>query len=104
MRKVMFALAVVAASASLVHNAYAGETEVVCLTPDGSKALCKPNGVLVWQSQDAPHKTVILFGAGGSLPAYLDRFRELAESGNDVEVRGPCRSACTMIVAYIPAH
>src|SRR5262245_16420673 len=68
---------VAALSLMLVHNAYAGEDEVVCLTPDASKALC---GVLVTprdaEIANAPHKTVILHGSGGSLPDYLDRFRE----------------------------
>jgi len=33
---------------------------------------------------------------------HVNRFKRLANSGDSVEIRGPCFSACTMIVAYVP--
>ena len=74
--KKLFLTSIAALSLMLVHNAYAGEDEVVvCLTPDGSQTLCKPNGVLMTprdaEIANAPHKTVILYGSGGSLFGYL---------------------------------
>jgi hypothetical protein len=32
----------------------------------------------------------------------MRRWRELAQSDDDVEIRGPCFSACTLIVGYVP--
>jgi hypothetical protein len=46
--------------------------------------------------------TVILFEPGGVITEHIERWRELARSGGDVEILGPCYSACTLIVAYVP--
>jgi hypothetical protein len=45
---------------------------------------------------------VILFERGGVIKEHIERWQELARSGLDVEILGPCFSACTMIVAYVP--
>jgi hypothetical protein len=45
---------------------------------------------------------VILFEPGGVVKEHVERWRELARSGADVEILGPCYSACTLIVAYVP--
>jgi hypothetical protein len=46
--------------------------------------------------------TVLYYEPGGILPEHEARFKALAESGDDVEVRSLCGSACTMIMAYVP--
>ena len=45
---------------------------------------------------------VILFEPGGVIKEHVERWRELARSGADVEILGPCYSACTLIVTYVP--
>jgi hypothetical protein len=47
-------------------------------------------------------KTVLYNEPGGSLDEHLKRWRALAQSNDDVEIRGRCPSACTMILAYVP--
>jgi hypothetical protein len=47
-------------------------------------------------------KTVLYYEPGGILHEHEARWRALAESGDDVEMRGPCVSGCTMIMAYVP--
>jgi hypothetical protein len=52
----------------------------------------------VWPAQ----KVVLHRGPGGLITEHVKRFQELAQSGDSVEIRGPCFSACTLIVAYVP--
>jgi hypothetical protein len=47
-------------------------------------------------------KTVLYEEPGGVLQEHERRWIMLAATGNEVEIRGPCMSACTMIMAYIP--
>src|SRR5262249_36513786 len=51
----------------------------------------------VWPAQ----KLVLHRGPGGLIAEHAKRFQELAQSGDSVEIRGPCFSACTLIVAYV---
>jgi hypothetical protein len=39
---------------------------------------------------------------GGNLEQHKEYFKALAASGEDVEVRDACWSACTLVLAYIP--
>jgi hypothetical protein len=51
-----------------------------------------------------PRLTTVLYDeSGGILQEHIKRFKALAASGNNVEVRSYCPSACTMIVAYVPS-
>src|SRR5262249_35676451 len=47
-----------------------------------------------------------MYGSARGAPSngrpYRDRWQALAASGDDVEIRGPCVSACTLIVAFVP--
>jgi hypothetical protein len=45
---------------------------------------------------------VIEFEPGGVIAEHVKRWQDLASSGADVEIRGPCFSACTLVVGYIP--
>src|SRR5262245_66214282 len=47
-------------------------------------------------------KTVLYFEPGGVLHEHIRRWQALAASGDDVEIRGLCGSACTLIMAYVP--
>jgi len=41
------------------------------------------------------------FEPGGVLHEHIRRWQALAASGDDVEIRGLCGSACTLIMAYV---
>jgi hypothetical protein len=56
-----------------------------------------------------PWKTLVgvgcrenVVGCGGKIAEHVTYFQALATQGNQVEVRGPCMSACTLVVALIP--
>jgi hypothetical protein len=42
------------------------------------------------------------YESGGNLQQHVERWRDLAASGAEVEVRGPCFSGCTLVVVYVP--
>src|SRR5262249_22197568 len=48
------------------------------------------------------HTTVLYSEPGGILYDYIKRWQDLAKSGDDVEIRDLCASACTLIIAYVP--
>jgi hypothetical protein len=39
---------------------------------------------------------------GGVIKNYVVRWQDIASRGGEVDVLGPCGSACTLVVAYIP--
>jgi hypothetical protein len=41
---------------------------------------------------------------GGSLGAYLQRYSSIRDSGERVIIDGPCLSACTVVLALVPAR
>jgi hypothetical protein len=47
-------------------------------------------------------KTVLYDEPGGDYWVHWNRFRALAESGDDVEIRGSCASGCTLIMVHVP--
>jgi hypothetical protein len=50
----------------------------------------------------APPKTVLYDERGGQIVDHWERWKALAAQGGEVEIRGPCWSACTLIMAHIP--
>jgi hypothetical protein len=48
-------------------------------------------GVIVLQDQ-----------LGGIIPLYKRLFEVLEATGNNIEIRGVCASACTLVLSYIP--
>jgi hypothetical protein len=58
-----------------------------------------PNG---WNGVWPNSKMVIYHELGGVIKEHVERWQELARSGADVEILGPCYPACTMIVANVP--
>ena len=82
---------------------------VTCLKPKGETEPCESRQIPLPKSRptDAPPavpipKAVIYHDPGGYLHILEDGWRKLVESGDNVEVRGPCYSGCTMIMAYVP--
>jgi len=61
-----------------------------------------PNGWNgVWPTP--PKSSILIYlEPGGVIKEHIERWQELARSGADVEILGPCYSACTLIVAYVP--
>jgi hypothetical protein len=53
---------------------------------------------------DTPSKTVLQNELGGAIDQHWRRFTLLLASGDQVEVRGKCQSACTLITARIPKN
>ena len=52
-------------------------------------------------SGQAP-KTVIHSDYGGVVSEYWTRWKIVAIDGGEVEIRGPCYSACTLVTAAVP--
>jgi hypothetical protein len=84
-------------------------TPITCLRPDGTSEPCESRQVPLPKARpaDAPEpvplpKTVLYFEPGGVLHEHIRRWQALAASGDDVEIRGWCGSACTLIMAYVP--
>jgi hypothetical protein len=82
---------------------------LTCLRPDGTEESCdkRQTPLPTPRPADAPQaipipKTVLYDEPGGYLHLYEERFRKLAGSGDEVEIRGTCPSACTTIMAHIP--
>ena len=49
----------------------------------------------------APTKTVLTREHGGSLREHWLRFQALAAGGGEVEIRGVCPSACTLVMSHV---
>jgi hypothetical protein len=47
-------------------------------------------------------KTVLQDEYGGKLQEHWDRFAALAGTDDEVEIRGTCQSACTLVTARVP--
>ena len=49
-----------------------------------------------------PAKVIVNYDEGGVIFAYNVRWKHVAAQGSQVEVRGMCWSACTLVAAHIP--
>jgi hypothetical protein len=78
--------------------------QITCSMMLGMRAFLALLMLLVCASAHAqPPKAVVLQGeTGGKLDEHWYRFKALAATGAEVEVRGKCQSACTMITGVIP--
>ena len=56
----------------------------------------------VWPNPPKTRGMLIYLEPGGVIKEHIERWRELARSGADVEILDSCYSACTLIVAYVP--
>jgi hypothetical protein len=90
---------------------------VTCLKPDGTEESCASRQSYFEPTQryDAEglekllpppfgptNKTFLGGEQGGRIDQHIERWKALAVSGDDVEIRGFCWSACTLVTAYIP--
>jgi hypothetical protein len=50
---------------------------------------------------DAAEIVVIKYGRGGLLHEHISRFAGYRNKKSKVEIRGPCLSACTLVLAYV---
>ena len=50
-----------------------------------------------------PDVVVIKFGNGGRVDEHRQRFADYRPSKTKVEIRGPCYSACTLLLSYVEA-
>lgn len=58
---------------------------------------------LVFLTSPARAETIEIKGDyGGILVIYQAKWEKLAKSGADIRISGPCVSACTALVGYIP--
>jgi hypothetical protein len=46
--------------------------------------------------------TVLGFEPGGFVHEHIERWRQVEKSAADVEIRGPCFSACTLVMSVVP--
>lgn len=95
----------------------ADEQAVKCLKPDGTEQPCASRQSYFEPAKryDAEglekllpppfgptNKTFLGGERGGRIDQHIERWKALAASGDDVEIRGFCWSACTLVTAYIP--
>lgn len=52
-------------------------------------------------SERAPDTVVIKYGQGGRVDEHQARYAYYKRTGTKVEVRGPCYSACTLLLTYV---
>src|SRR5262245_42146230 len=78
---------------------------VVCVAPNGATKPCESRHPPAQPAARSPAKTktVLYNEPGGIIQDHVKRWRALAASGDDVEIRGPCVSACTLIMAFVPS-
>jgi hypothetical protein len=63
-------------------------------------------GYAPWTAREAtpgkaPETVVIKYGAGGRMAAHYALYSDYKRAKTKVEVRGPCYSACTLVLAYV---
>jgi hypothetical protein len=84
---------------------------VVCVAPNWESEPCEdrqtplpnPNPLRAFARKIPRLTTVLYYEHGGDVLEHWNRFLKLAGSGDDVEIRGACVSACTLIMAHIPS-
>jgi hypothetical protein len=78
---------------------------IACLKPDRTEEPCENRRPSAQPAAIIPAKTktVLYNEPGGILQDHIKRWQALAASGDNVEIRGPCVSGCTMIMAFIPS-
>jgi hypothetical protein len=63
-------------------------------------------GYAPWTAREAtpgkaPETVVIRYGPGGRMDAHYALYTDYRRAKTKVEVRGPCYSACTLVLAYV---
>jgi len=84
---------------------------VACVALDWSIESCgdrqtplpHPNPLRAFARRAPESITVLYDEPGGDYWEHWRRFKALADSGNDVEIRGSCASGCTVIMIHVPS-
>jgi hypothetical protein len=84
---------------------------IACVAPNWENESCdsrqtplpRPNPLGALALKPPRPKTVLYDEPGGGVQWYIERWRAVDASGNDVEIRGSCASACTLVMAVVPA-
>src|SRR5580765_6091704 len=68
--------------------------------------LVPDRGYAPWTAREAtpgktPETVVIKYGPGGRMDAHYNLYADYRRAKTKVEVRGPCYSACTLVLAYV---
>lgn len=81
------------------------EPKMVKTVPVTSTAAMTPIGLAPPPKEDrvapSPDRVVMKWGAGGRVVDHRLTFEEYFKAGTKVELRGPCYSACTLILGYL---
>jgi len=68
--------------------------------------LVPDRGYAPWTAREAtpgkePETVVIRYGPGGRMDMHYNLYADYKRARTKVEVRGPCYSACTLVLAYV---
>jgi len=79
--------------------------EPTVVAPKGPM-LAPDRGYAPWTAREAtpgkaPETVVIRYGPGGRMDAHYALYADYKRAKTKVEVRGPCYSACTLVLAYV---
>jgi hypothetical protein len=79
--------------------------EPAVVAPKGPM-LVPDRGYAPWTAREAtpgkaPETVVISYGAAGRMDQHYSRYADYKRAKTKVEVRGPCYSACTLVLAYV---
>jgi hypothetical protein len=55
-----------------------------------------------WEGKWPKSTTVLYIEEGGIIGEHVQRWRQIAATNADIEIRGPCFSACTLIIGILP--
>jgi hypothetical protein len=83
---------------------------VACVAPNWETESCEHrqtplptrNPLRAFARPPSNSKTVLRDEPGGDYWQHWWRFKRLADSGDDVEIRGSCASGCTLVMLHVP--
>jgi hypothetical protein len=105
------ALVAVAVLGVRIAEAQQGGTSTVVKTMSGTQQYAISRGgwlppvderlVKLAPPAPVPERVVITYGPGGLVDEHNLKFAGYRSAGNEVEIRGGCHSACTLVAAYV---
>jgi hypothetical protein len=58
--------------------------------------------LFMWRAPAVADEVRILSSRGGEVGRFVDMFEDLRKSGDRVVIDGPCLSACTLVLSFVP--